>query len=123
MTLEQEPAAKPPVRVIFFRRMGFYGDFKAATPRWHILKGQEPEKYSYGLYTAWCGYSRSKVIGDLKISRSKTHKRAAETCARCATNYGKDTSWQDPIPSTVKDVFSSTAGETILGAPGSSTEP
>ena len=81
-------AAEPRPVVVTFRRGEFFNDFQDTKPKWHLLKGDEPGKW--GTFVAYCGYTRSNILGDLRISRSKTPKRAAETCGRCVAALGKE---------------------------------
>lgn len=66
---------------VFFRRGAFYGDFATTDPKWHIAKDVPEDKY--GVYTAHCGYARSNILGELKVSRAKKPKKVSETCSRC----------------------------------------
>lgn len=70
----------PPPRV-FFRRGAFHGDFANKTPSWHVLKTEPGSQW--GTYVAFCGYARSNILGDVKVSRAKTPKKVGETCERC----------------------------------------
>jgi len=79
-------AGERPV-VVTFRRGSFYGDFRNVEPKWHLLGAVDPGKW--GTYTAWCGYTRSNIVGDLSVSRSKTPKTAATTCQKCVKALGK----------------------------------
>jgi hypothetical protein len=72
--------------VVTFKRGAFYGDFKNQTPRWHLAK---EDGGKWGTYVAWCGYTRSNILGELQISRSKTPKKDSETCQKCLTALAK----------------------------------
>lgn len=74
--------------VVMFRREEFYGDFRNVDPKWHLLK-EEPES-KWGTLVAYCGYAKSNLLGDLKVSRSKTPKKAADTCGKCLTALAKE---------------------------------
>lgn len=78
--------------IVMFRRDAFYGDFQGTEPKWHVLKEvrvREGLDEKWGTHVAWCGYAKSNLLGDVKVSRSKTKKRVSETCGKCLTAIAK----------------------------------
>ena len=74
-----EGEERPPI--VTFRREAFHSEsFRNTVPKWHLAR---VDGGRWGTYEAWCGYARSNILGELKVSRSKTPKKAAETCGKC----------------------------------------
>lgn len=78
--------------IVMFRRDSFYGEFGGQQPKWHVLKEihvREGIDEKWGTYEGWCGYAKSNLLGDLRVSRSKTKKSAKVSCGRCLSAIAK----------------------------------
>lgn len=77
-----------------FKRGQFYGDFRNTEPKWHVLReikrpASDEVDSKWGTHIAWCGYSRSNLLGDLTISKAKKPKKVDETCGSCLVAIAK----------------------------------
>ncbi len=73
---------------VTFRRGRFFGDFANVDPKWHLAR-PDGDGGKWGTFQAWCGYTRSNIMGDLQVSRSKSPKPVSATCGKCITALGK----------------------------------